>query len=341
MRTALFSQAIDSAVEEAMVRDPTIVLFGEDLPMLRSALATRFGRRVMGTPISESGFVGAGVGAAMGGLRPIVELYMVDFVAVCFDAVLNQLAKLERFSGGRWRAPLVLRMGCGGGYGDGGQHGQALWGMLGQIPGVSVVVPSTPEDGARLMAQALRHDGPVLFLEHKLLSESWLEFLGSGGRETVRFDVPPAGREGRLPETLHPLPFGQAAVRREGKDITAVSLGVGVHRALQAAETLGPEGISLEVLDLRTVRPLDRGAVAASVARTGRLLVVDEDYRDCALSGELAASALEAGLHFRYGRVCLEDTLPFERTREAAALPNAGRIAEAARRLVRGDSPAG
>lgn len=341
MRTFRFSQAIDAAVEEAMVRDPSIVIFGEDVPMLRSALATRFGRRVMGTPISESGFVGAGVGAAMGGLRPIVELYMVDFLAVCFDAVLNQLAKLERFSGGRWHAPVVVRMGCGGGYGDGGQHGQALWGMLGQIPGVAVVVPSTPEDGARLMTQALRQDGPVLFLEHKLLSESWLEFLGSGGRETVRFDVPAAGREGPVPEMFEPLPFGQAAVRREGKDITVVSLGVGVHRALQAAETLAGEGISLEVIDLRTVRPLDRGAVVASVARTGRLLVVDEDYRDCALSGELAASALEGGLTFRYGRVCVEDTLPFERTREEAALPNAGRIAEAARRLVRGGSAAG
>ena len=253
--------------------------------------------------------------------------------------MLNQLAKLERFSGGGWRAPLVVRMGCGGGYGDGGQHGQALWGMLGQIPGVDVVVPSTPEDGARLMAEALRQDGPVLFLEHKLLSESWLEFLGSGGRQTVQFDVPPAGRKGPLTEPIEPLPFGQVAVRRAGKDITVVSLAVGVHRALEAAENLAPEGISVEVIDLRTVRPLDRAGVVASVARTGRLLVVDEDYRDCGLSGELAASVLEAGLRFRYGRVCVEDTLPFEHSREQAALPGVGRIAEAARVLA-GSGPA-
>ena len=341
MRTARFSQAIDAAIEEAMLRDPSIVVFGEDVPMLRSGLATRFGGRVIGTPISESAFLGAALGAAMGGLRPVVELYMVDFIAVCLDAVLNHMAKLERFSGGGWRAPLVVRMGCGGGYGDGAQHGQALWGMLGQIPGIAVVVPSTPEDGARLMAQALRHDGPVLFLEHKLLSESWLEFLGSGGRDTVRFDVPPAGREGALPEPIEPRPFGQAAVRREGNDVTVVSLAVGVHRALEAAERLAPEGISLEVIDLRTVRPLDRTAVVSSVARTGRLLVVDEDYRDCALSGELAASALEAGLAFRYGRVCVEDTPPFSRDREEVALPNAGRIAEAARALMRGDVVSG
>lgn len=341
MRTALFSQAIDAAVEEAMVCDPSIVVFGEDVPMLRPTLATRFGRRVIGTPISESGFLGAGLGAAMGGLRPIVELYMVDFIAVCLDAVLNQMAKLERFSGGGWRAPLVVRMGCGGGYGDGAQHGQALWGMLGQIPGVAVVVPSTPEDGARLMAQALRHDGPVLFLEHKLLSEMWLELLGRGGRETVRLDVPPAGREGSLPEPIEPLPFGHAAVRREGKDVTVVSLAVGVHRALEAAERLAAEGISLEVIDLRTVRPLDRATVVASVGRTGRLLVVDEDYRDCALSGEIAASALEAGLGPRYGRICVEDTLPFARSREDAGLPNPARIADAARALMEGRQPSG
>jgi pyruvate dehydrogenase E1 component beta subunit len=191
------------------------------------------------------------------------------------------------------------------------------------------------------MAQALRHDGPVLFLEHKLLSESWLEFLGSGGRDTVQFDVPAAGREGVLSEPIEPLPFGRAAVRRSGKDVTVVSLAVGVHRALEAAETVAPEGVSLEVIDLRTVRPLDRAAVVGSVSRTGRLLVVDEDYRDCALSGELAAVALEAGLRFRYGRVCVEDTPPFERSREEAALPNAGRIAEAARALMRGDPVTG
>jgi len=330
-----FGEAIDAALARAMASDERIVVFGEDVPMLRAPLAARFGaQRVLPAPISESAFVGAAVGAAMAGLRPVVELMMVDFVGVCFDALLNQASKLRDFSGGAWTCPLVVRAACGGGYGDAGQHQQALWGLLGGVPGLTVVVPSTPADAAGLMAAALAHDGPVVYLEHKLLSESWLEFLGRAGRDTVSFDVPPGGAEGEVPDDFPPTPIGRAAVRREGRDVTIVSLAVGVHRALAAAAALEADGISCEVIDLRTVRPLDRSAVAASVARTRRVVVVDEDYREGGLSGEVAALVLEAGLAPRFGRVCLEGVLPFDRRREERALPNVDRIRRAVLELT-------
>jgi pyruvate dehydrogenase E1 component beta subunit len=219
MKTMEFGEAVDDALAQAMANDPRVILFGEDIPLLRRNLLVRFGpKRVRGTPISESAFLGAGVAAAMAGLRPVVELYMVDFLGVAMDALLNHAAKLEVFSGGKWAAPVVVRAPCGGGYGDGGQHEQSLWGWLAHIPGLAVVVPSTPADAGGLMLAALQHEGPVLFLEHKLLSESWLEFLGAGGRRTVQYDVPAAGRCGAVPKKWKPRPLGQAALRREGKD---------------------------------------------------------------------------------------------------------------------------
>jgi pyruvate dehydrogenase E1 component beta subunit len=313
---------------------------GEDVPMLRSGLLARFGPgRVLGTPISEAAFTSAGVGAAMAGLRPVVEIWMVDFVACAMDAVLNHMAKLEAFSGGEWKCPMVVRTGCGGGYGDGGQHEQALWGMLGGIPGLTVLVPSNPADAYGLMASALTHDGPVIFLEHKLLSEQMLEFLGRAGRNTVSFDLPADGVECEVPETPATVPLGSAKILRGGADITIVSLAVGVHRSLEAARLLETEGIECEVIDLRTVRPLDAVTITAAVSKTGRLLVVDEDYRECGLSGEAAAVALEAGLRPRFARVCLEGTVPFARHLEARALPNVERIAVAARKLMASVGP--
>jgi pyruvate/2-oxoglutarate/acetoin dehydrogenase E1 component len=329
-----FGQAIDAALAAEMARDPRVVVLGEDVHMLRAPLFARFGReRVLAAPISEAAFVGAAVGAAMGGLRPVAELMMVDFVGSCLDALLNQAAKVETFSGGRWKVPLVVRAACGGGYGDGGQHEQALWGLLAGIPGLTVVAPATPADAHGLFLSALRHDGPVIFLEHKLLSESWLEFLGCGGRETVSFDVPADGAEGEVVEGAE-VPLGRAAVVRQGRDLTLVSLAVGVHRALAAADRLERDGLSCEVVDLRTVRPLDGDAIAGSVARTGRLLVVDEDYREFGLSGEVAAAALEAGLAPRFARVCLESTIPYARHLEERALPGVDRIVAAASRLA-------
>ncbi len=330
-----FSEAIDRAVADAMARDERIIIMGEDVQMLRSSLLAKFGPdRVLNAPISEAAFTAAGVGAAMAGLRPIVEFWMVDFMGCAMDAVLNHMAKLETFSGDRWKCPLVLRAPCGGGYGDGGQHEQALWGMLSGIPGISVLVPSNPADAHGLMTSALAHDGPVIYLEHKLLSEQMLEYLGRLGRDTVSFDIPADGREGDVPENAPSAPIGSARTVRSGRDMTIVSLAVGIHRSLAAAKILDIEGISCEIIDLRSARPLDTATVEASVSRTGRLLVVDEDYRECGLSGEVAAVALEAGLRPAYARVCLEGTLPFARRLEAKALPNVERITAAARRLL-------
>ncbi len=335
MRTMLFSQAIDDALAQAMADDSRIILLGEDVPLLRRNLLVRFGpKRVRGTPISESAFLGVGVAAAMAGLRPVVEMYMVDFLGVCMDALLNHAAKMEAFSGGTWNAPVVVRIPCGGGYGDGGQHEQSLWGWLAHIPGLTVVVPSTPADAGGLLLAAVQHTGPVLFLEHKLLSETWLEFLGSGARRTVQYDVPADGARGAVPGRWEPLPIGKSALRRTGDDVTIVSVGVGVHRALQAAESIEGEGISATVLDLRTVSPLDKPALCEAVARTGRLLVVDEDYEGFGLSAELAAVALEAGISFQYGRVCTQTTIPYAREREEETLPNVKRIRAAIAKLV-------
>jgi pyruvate dehydrogenase E1 component beta subunit len=186
------------------------------------------------------------------------------------------------------------------------------------------------------MATALRHPGPVVLLEPKLLSGFFLEMLGRGGRDTVRFDVPSAGARGDLGEAPERVPFGRAAIRREGTDLTICSLAVAVHRALAAAEELARAGVSCEVIDLRSLRPLDVETVVRSVAKTGRLLVADEDYREYGLSGELAAVALEAGLTPRFARVCVEDTLPYAPHLEQRALPNVERIVAAARGLASG-----
>lgn len=331
-----FTQAIDDALSQAMADDKRIILFGEDVSMMRRNLLVRFGpRRVRGTPISESAFLGAGVAAAMSGLRPVVEIYMVDFLGVCMDALLNHAAKVEAFSGGKWSAPLVVRTPCGGGYGDGGQHEQSLWGWLAHIPGLIVLIPSTPADAGGLMLAALQQDGPVIFLEHKLLSETWLEFLGSGARHTIHFDVPAKGLRGTVPSKWEPVQIGKAVLPRAGDDVTIISVGVGVHRALEAAEALELEGISASVLDLRTVTPLDKTAICEAVMHTGHLLVVDEDYEGFGLSGELSAVLMEAGISCKYARVCTQTTIPYARQMEDQILPNKGRICASVRQLLK------
>jgi pyruvate dehydrogenase E1 component beta subunit len=336
MRELSFAGAIEDALAHAMAADEPVVVFGEDVPGLRMNLYARFGEgRVRPAPISESAFLGAAVGAAMAGLRPVVEIMLVDFLPVAMSALVNEASKIAAFSGGDWQVPMVVRASCGGGYGDGGQHEQALWAWLAHIPGLSVVVPSTPADAGGLLLGALEDEGPVVFLEHKLLAEDWLDYMGAGGRTTVTFDVPSAGARGPVPDTWQPTPLGQAVVRREGDDLTIVGVGVAVHRALEAAERLAAEGgVQASVVDLRCVQPLDRQAVCKAVGESGRLLVVDEDYRDFGLSGELAATVMEAGIGARYARVCVDDTIPFDRRREEKALPNTERIVTAARGLL-------
>ncbi len=337
MKTMQYSDAVDDALTRAMEQDPTIMLMGEDLPAFRLPLFTRFGPdRVLAAPISEGAFVGAATAAAMAGLRPVVELWMVDFVTVALDALVNHAAKVSVFSGGRWKAPMMLRAPCGGGYGDGGQHEQSLWGWLAHIPGLSVVVPSIPADAGGLMLAALQQDGPVAFLEPKLLSQRHLEYLCTGGRSNLSLDIPASGAAGPVPRTWKPIPLGSASVRREGVDITLISLGLGVHHCLQAAERLQSSGISATVVDLRTISPLDEATILSSVARTGRMLVVDEDYQRFGLSGELAAVVLEAGLRVSYSRVCTQETIPFARSLERAVLPNPERIVAAAMDLLQG-----
>ena len=330
-----FAEAIEDALAQAMAQDKRIVVLGEDVQMIRVNLFARFGKdRVVAAPISESAFVGAATAAAMAGLRPVVEVMLVDFIGVAMDALLNHAAKIEVFSGGKWNVPMVVRAACGGGYGDGGQHEQSLWGWLAHIPGLTVVVPSTPADAGGLMISAVQHDGPVIFLEHKLLADYWLDYLGAGGRTTVAYDVPMPGAEGPVPDHWHSIPIGAAAIRREGIDLTIAGVGVGVHRAFEAAEILAEQAYSAEVIDLRTVSPLDNQTLLASASKTSRLLVVDEDYRNFGLSGELAAIVLESGMPVKYARVCTEDTIPYSRELEDRTLPNTGRIVEAALKLL-------
>ena len=335
MRTMSYANAIDDALAQAMAGDPRIIILGEDVEGLRMNLLARFGpKRVRSTPISESAFLGAGVAAAMAGLHPVVEIMLVDFIAVAMDALLNQAAKIEAFSDGRWKVPLVVRSAAGGGYGDGGQHMQSLWGWLAHIPGLTVLVPSNPADAGGLMLAALQHEGPVVYLEHKLLAENWLDFLGAGGRKTVQYDIPEDGAKGRVPNEWSPVPIGTAAVRQEGDDLTMVSLGVGVHRCLQVAALLKKRGASAGVIDLRTVSPLDTRTVCQAVARTGRVLVVDEDYQGFGLSGELAAVVMQSGIPARYRRVCTQTTIPYARHLEDQTLPNTESILTAALELL-------
>lgn len=337
MKTMSFADAIEDALAHMMANDDRIIILGEDVQMLRLNLLARFGKdRVLNAPISEAAFVGAAVSAAMAGLRPVVEVMLVDFIGVAMDALLNHAAKVEVFSGGNWNAPLVVRAACGGGYGDGGQHEQSLWGWLAHIPGLTVVVPSTPADAGGLMISALAHEGPVIYLEHKLLADYWLDYLGAGGRNTVQYDIPRQGAVGPVPDPWQPVPIGKAAIRREGSDITIAGVGVSVHRAFEAADILDQKGLAAEVLDLRTVAPLDTETVMASVSKTGCLLAVDEDYRDFGLSGELAARVLESGIQAKYGRVCTAETIPYNRQLEDRVLPNTDRIVEAAQKISLG-----
>jgi pyruvate dehydrogenase E1 component beta subunit len=335
MRKKSFADAIEAALAQAMTSDPSIIILGEDVHLMRRNLLVRFGKeRVRETPISESAFVGAAVTAAMAGLRPVVEVTLVDFIGVAMDALLNHAAKNEFFSGGTWPVPLVVRAACGGGYGDAGQHEQSLWGWLAHIPGLTVVVPSNPADAGGLMLAALQHPSPVIYLEHKLLADYYLEYMGGSTRKTVQFDVPPQGAHGPVPRKWQPVPIGQAATRRAGDDLTIISVGVGVHRAMEAAERLESHDLSAGVLDLRTIAPPDRTAVCDAVSKTGRLLVVDEDYETFGLSGELAAMVLEAGIPVRYGRVCTKETIPYARDREDQTLPNVQRIVAAALKIL-------
>ena len=236
--------------------------------------------RVRDTPISESAFSGAATGAAAEGLRPLAELMFVDFFGVCMDQIYNHLAKNTYMAGGHIKLPVVLTTAIGGGYNDAAQHSQCLYATFAHMPGLKVVVPSNAYDAKGLMIQAIRDDNPVLFMYHKgIMGLPWMAYFEGSSNE--------------VPEAAYTIPFGQASVAREGSDVTIVTLSQMVQKALLAAEELVAERISVEVIDLRTLVPLDREAVLRSVRKTGRLLVADEDYLGFGLTGEIAAIVAE------------------------------------------------
>src|SRR5690606_31872899 len=278
-RTLTMAQAISEAIAQEMERDPTVFVMGEDIGLYggifgaTGGLLDRFGpERIMDTPISETAFIGAATGAAAAGMRPIAELMFVDFFGVCMDQIYNHLAKNTYMAGGNIRLPVVVTTAIGGGYSDAAQHSQCLYATFAHLPGLKVVVPSNAYDAKGLMIQSIRDDNPVLFMFHKgIMGLPWMAHFEGSTRE--------------VPQEPYALPFGVASVVRGGSDLTIVTLSQMVHKAGLAANELAGEGIEAEVLDLRTLVPLDRQAVLDSVSKTGRLLVVDEDYLSFGLSG--------------------------------------------------------
>lgn len=278
------SQAVAESLMQEMARDESVVLLGEDVGRSGGVfgssrdLLERFGpMRVRDTPISEMSFTGMGVGMAMAGLRPVVEIMFVDFMGVCLEQIYNAMAKIPYMSGGRVKMPMVIKT-AGGNIGSAAQHSQCLWGTFAHLPGMHVVAPASVRDHKGLMAAAIRSDNPVVFIEHKgLLLKKAKDFL--------------TGSE--VPEDAFVTPIGKAGVARKGGDITLVTLSAGVEYAMEAAAEVAAEGIDAEVIDLRSIVPLDTETVAASAARTGRLLVVDEDYLSFGLSAEVVVRVLE------------------------------------------------
>jgi acetoin:2,6-dichlorophenolindophenol oxidoreductase subunit beta len=330
-RRLTIAKAMSEALGIAMEQDPTVLVLGEDIGALGGVFGTthglleRFGaERVRDTPISETAFIGAAVGLAAAGMRPVVELMFVDFFGVCMDAIYNLAAKQSYFSGGRVSCPMVLMTSVGGGYGDGGQHSQCLYSTFAHLPGLKVVMPSNAYDAKGLLLSAIADSNPVIFMFHKALQ-------GMGWLGTV------PGSIVHVPAEPYTVPIGQAAIAKSGTDITLAGLGVTVHHALQAAVTLLQEGIDAEVLDLRTIAPLDRKALAASVGRTRRLIVIDDDYRSCGVSAEVIASACEGGVDWLAvpARITYPDVpVPYSPVLEHPLLPTAVAIVDTARRMI-------
>jgi pyruvate dehydrogenase E1 component beta subunit len=271
-------QAINNALSLEMENDPNVFLIGEDIGNaggvagITQGLQARFGeKRVLDTPISESGFLGAAIGAAVTGLRPVVELMFIDFIGVAMDQLFNQAAKMRYMFGGKVKIPLVLRAMCGAGMCAAAQHSQSLESWFMHIPGLKVVMPSTPYDAKGLLTTAIRDDNPVVFLENKMLY----------------------GLEGDVPEKAYLIPLGKADIKRQGHDATIVATGQMVGRALSAAEKLSSEGIEAEVIDPRSLLPLDEDTILESVQKTNRLLIVHEEVKFAGSGAEIAAMVVE------------------------------------------------
>jgi len=330
-RQLSFSQALNEAMRQEMRRDPRVILMGEDVAGganvehlqgddawggvlgVTKGLVKEFGReRVLDTPISESGFIGAAVGAAVTGLRPIVEMMFVGFMGVCFDQILNQGAKLRYMFGGKAKVPLVIRTIYGGGYRAAAQHSQVLYSLFTHIPGLKTVVPATPYDAKGLLISSIRDDDLVIFFE----------------------DITLGGMKGPVPEEPYTIPFGKADLKRPGTDVTIVAIGKMVHRALKAADELQKQGKSAEVIDPRTLSPFDEEMVLESVKKTGRLVVVDESHPRCSMATDIAALVADKGFDYLNGPIktvtAPHTPVPFSPTLEDHYLPNPQKILEAA-----------
>ena len=324
VRELSYAEAIREAMDIAMGADETVVLMGEDIGVYGGAfqvtgdLVHKYGEdRVMDTPISELGGAGVAVGAALTGLKPIFEFQFSDFATLAMEQIVNQAAKVRYMLGGSVSVPLVIRLPSGSGTGAAAQHSQSLEAWFGHVPGLKVVQPTTPEDAKGLLLAALDDPDPVLIFEHKLLYKM----------------------KGPVPEGHYTTPIGKAAVRREGTDVTVVATAIMVLKALEAAETLASEGISLEVIDLRTVRPMDRETVLASVRKTGRLLCVYEGVKTLGVGAEVSAMVAESDAFdfldapiIRLGGA--ESPIPYNPELEKAAVPQVPDILEAARALA-------
>ncbi len=326
-RKLLTKDAINEAITIAMQKDENVFIMGEDIcgaagndfdgsvDSLGGAygvthgLASKFGReRVIDMPISETAFLGMGIGAAFAGKRPIVEIMYVDFIGVCYDQLFNQAAKLFYMYGGKKPIPLVLRMPCGAGYRVGGEHSQILYNMFASIPGLKVVTPSNAYDAKGLMLQAIKDNDPVVFLEHK---KAYM-------------------RECEVPEGEYYIPFGKAKVVKEGTDVTVVALHRMVWEAEEAAQELEKEGISVEIIDPRTISPLDMDTIVKSVKKTGRVIIADESYPRCGMAADISAQITEQvfdSLKKPVLRVIPPHThIPFSAEIEDEWIPSAGKI---------------
>jgi pyruvate dehydrogenase E1 component beta subunit len=321
--TITYRDAVAEGIAREMRRDPTVVCLGEDIGAAEGVFKTTVGlfkefgpSRVWDTPISEQAIVGAAMGAAMTGMRPVAEIMFSDFLACCWDYLANEIPKVRYMTGGQVTVPLVVRTANGGGLGFGAQHSQAVENWALTVPGLKIVAPSTPADTVGLMASAIRSDDPVVFFEHKGL-------LASKGPA-----APPD----------HVVPLGQASVVREGTDVTLVSLAYTVPMALQAAERLAGEGISAEVIDLRCLIPLDMATVLASVGRTSRLVVVEENPYQGGWGGTVVSIVADEGfelLDAPIRRVAAENVpLPFADALEDRVMPTTDKVVETVRKLA-------
>lgn len=326
IRELSYSQAIQEAMAIALEADERVILMGEDIGVYGGAfqvtgdLIERFGpERIMDTPISELGGAGVAVGAAVTGLRPIFEFQFSDFATLAMEQIVNQAAKMRYMLGGAVSVPLVMRFPAGSGTGAAAQHSQSLEAWLGHVPGLKVIQPSTPHDAKGLLLAAVADPDPVMIFEHKLLYKT----------------------KGPVPEGYYTVPIGAAAIRRTGADLTIVGNSIMVHKALEAAETLAAEGIDIEVIDLRSIRPIDKATIIASVKKTHKLLCVYEGVKTLGIGAEISAMIAESEAFdwldapiVRLGGA--ETPIPYNPELEKAAVPQVPDIVVAARDLVRG-----